>query len=188
MDEKAEDEILLRLTVEHLLAARSWPTLEYIHRRIHQDLGEEVQVRDVARRLAPHPFFSGYHDLGDVFAPPLTVLARVSQADVLIEALLRLIVFARDKYLSSSGEVEIREPEFAQATALRDDVAAAVRVRSRSWPMVVGRAQRGGTSGFQTTSCAGRASRLAPSCWSASLRSRRKVGGSTRPWRTLRRA
>jgi hypothetical protein len=143
MEEHAEDELVLRLTVEHLLKAKSWPKLAYIHRRIHQDLGDEVQVREVARRLAPHPLFSGYHDLEDVFAPPLTALAAVREADVLIDALLDLIVYARDKYLSSSGEVEIRGEEFAESAKVRGEVAAAVRELAHAVPFLT----HGGGSG-----------------------------------------
>lgn len=118
MHERHDDELLLRLTVERLLSAGEWPTLEELHREIHQGLGEEMDVSVVARRLAPHPLYMAYTDLGDSFAPPLSVLARVREADELVATVLRFIVYARDKYLSSSGETHVTEREVREALRL----------------------------------------------------------------------
>lgn len=118
MDERVEDELLLRLTVDRLMSTGEWPTLEELHREIHQSLGEEMDVSVVARRLAPHPLYMAYTDLGDSFAPPLLALARVREADDLVAAVLRFIVYARDKYLSSSGETRVTEHEVREALGL----------------------------------------------------------------------
>jgi len=129
MDPRQEDELVLRLTIEHLRATGEWPTLRNIHQRIHQHGDEEVdiEVRDVARRLAPHPFFSAFHDLDDTFAPPLVVLARVSEAQPLLAGVLEFVVYALQKYRSSSGEAQVSEVEFAAETDVPRDIAAIAR-------------------------------------------------------------
>lgn len=98
MDEGSEEEIVLRLAAEELLRTGEWPELRDIHRRIHQDLRVDVDVRSVARRLKPSPFVGGgYHDLGDTFAPSLRDLSRVREGQQLIDATLLFIQYARDK-------------------------------------------------------------------------------------------
>ncbi len=127
MREPEEDELVLRLTAEHLVASGEWPELRGIHRRIFREFKLDIDVREVARRLAPHPFLSGYHDLGDTFAPPLHVLARTSASDPLIDAVLKFITFALDKYLSSSEETQVTEAEFTDGTQVPGDVSKVLR-------------------------------------------------------------
>lgn len=111
MDAHSEDQLVLRLTIEHLLASGEWPTLRDIHRRIHQDLHEETDVRAAARRVAPHPFHSGYHDLGDTLAPSLATLSGTEEGAGLVDDVLAVVLHARAKYLASDGDVQITEEE-----------------------------------------------------------------------------
>lgn len=127
MNEPDEDELVLRLTVEHLRRTREWPELRDLHRRIHQELHEQVDVREVAKRLAPHPFLSVYHDSGDTFAPPLHVLAWSRECDPLVDGVLSFIIYAHDKYLASSGETQITEAEFAAEAKVERDIASFIR-------------------------------------------------------------
>jgi hypothetical protein len=129
MDPKEEDALVLRLAIEHLRATGEWPTLRNIHQRIHQHLDGEVdiEVRDVARRLAPHPFFSAFQDLNDTFAPPLVVLGRVREGAPLLAGVLEFVVYALQRYRSSSGEALVSEVEFAAETDVPRDIAAVAR-------------------------------------------------------------
>lgn len=127
MDEEWEDRLVLRLTVEHLLANGDWPRLRDLHRVIHQELGQEADVRSVAKRLAPHPFYSGYHDLGDTFAPPLQILSRVGESTPLVDGVLAFVRHARSKYVSSKGETQVSEGELVEALSLDPILAAVIR-------------------------------------------------------------
>jgi hypothetical protein len=127
MDAQSEDQLVLRLTVEHLLATGEWPELRDIHRRIHQDLGEKTDVRAAARRLALSPFHSGYDDLGDTFAPSLDVVARIQEGAVLVDAVLAFIRHAQERYVSSDGETQVTEPELMAEVDL--DAATSRTVR-----------------------------------------------------------
>lgn len=126
MREKDEDELILRLTIEHLVKEADWPRLVDIHRRIHREIGEEVDVRAAAERLAPHPFFSRYSDLSEQFAPPLWVLAQLEAATELVDGVLIFIDHARTKYLTSTGHTEVRDSELV-ALGVSPQVAAALR-------------------------------------------------------------
>lgn len=82
MDVSAEDELLLSLSIEHLKDTGTWPRLEDIHQKIHQELHLRADVLASARRLTPQPFVGGgYTHLGVTFAPPLDVLARSERVD-----------------------------------------------------------------------------------------------------------
>lgn len=130
MDEREENLLVLRLTAEHLLTTQEWPTLGHLHRRIHRELNADVEdVGVVARRLDRHPFISGYHDLGDTFAPRLEVLGRVPESDVLLDAVLSVIKFAYSKYMSSADaeEVTVTEREVIEELGLVPSLASLVR-------------------------------------------------------------
>lgn len=110
MDEESAELLILDLTVEHLMRERDWPELRVLHRRIHKEFGEDLEVADVARRVSPSPFFSGY-DLRDRFVPPLFQLARVQSGAALIQVVVDFVQFAVQKYLSTEGDVEVIETE-----------------------------------------------------------------------------
>ncbi len=126
MDAHSEDQLVLRLTIEHLLATGEWPTLRDIHRRIYQDLHEETDVRAAARRLAPHQFHSGYHDLGDTFAPSLATLSGREEGAGLGDDVLAVVLHARGKYLASDGDVQITEEELGAVLGLDGKTAKAL--------------------------------------------------------------
>lgn len=126
MDRDSEDQLMLRLTVEHLLATGQWPVLRDLHRCIHKDLHEEIDVRAAASRLAPRSH-GGYHDLGDKFAPSLRTLGRIEEGTALLDAMLAFIRHARAKYLSSDGETQVTEPELVEELDLDAATSRAVR-------------------------------------------------------------
>lgn len=110
MERGAEETLILKLMIEHLLTHGEWPELRVLHRRIHKELGHDVDVREVASRLSPSPFSSGY-DLQDRFAPPLFQLDRVEEGAALLQTVADFIPFAVERYRSTSGDVEITETE-----------------------------------------------------------------------------
>lgn len=126
---RMDEELVLRLTVEHLLTRRDWPTLADLHRRIHRDMQKDVDVRSVARRLDRHPFFSGYHDLADTFAPRLEVLARVPESGPIVDGVFAVVKHAHAKYMSSEGDVEvtITEREVREELGMPEEVTTVVR-------------------------------------------------------------
>lgn len=145
MDQLEEELLVLRLTVEHLFSQATWPTLAELHRPIHRGLGKTMDVGEVARRVAPHPFISGYDDLGDTFAPPLVALARVPESYPLLDRVLRVVKYAHDKYMSSSDDAEvlITEVEARDAVGLNPEHAAVVRLVLDGVPWIT----NGGGSG-----------------------------------------
>lgn len=142
VSEKRQDELVLRLTIEHLLRTGEWPQLADVHRQIYQDRGQSADVREAAKRLAPHPFFSTYADLSETFAPALWVLARVEEATPLLDAVLVFIDHACKKYLDASGHTEVRDVELVELGVERR-LANAVRRLSDGVPFLTA----GGGSG-----------------------------------------
>lgn len=141
MDERDEDLLVLRLTVEQLLATDDWPTLADLHRRINRELKRQIHdVGAVARRLDRHPFLSGYHDLNDKFAPRLEVLARIPESDVLLDAVLVVIKHAHDKYMASPdvGEVRVTQREMRDELGLEASLVQIVRKLLDRIPWVIG--------------------------------------------------
>lgn len=141
VDEREEELLVLRLTVEQLLATGDWPTLADLHRRINRELKKQIHdVGAVARRLDRHPFLSGYHDLNDRFAPRLEVLARISESDVLLDAVLVVIKHAHDKYMSSPNaeEVRVTESEIEDELGLEASLVQIVRKLLERIPWVLG--------------------------------------------------
>lgn len=110
MDEVSAELLILDLTVEHLMNEGDWPELRVLHRRIHKEFGKDIDVAEVARRVSPSPFFSGY-DLRDKFVPPLFQFARVQSGAELIQVVVDFVQFAVQKYLSTEGDVEVIETE-----------------------------------------------------------------------------
>lgn len=140
MDELEEEILVLRLTVEQLLATGDWPTLADLHRRINRELKKQIHdVGAVARRLDRHPFLSGYHDLNDRFAPRLEVLARIPESDVLLDAVLAVIKHAHDKYMSSpeADEVRVTQREIVDELGLEGSLAQIVRKLLERIPWVI---------------------------------------------------
>lgn len=141
MDEPEEELLVLRLTVEQLLATGDWPTLADLHRRINRELKKQIHdVGAVARRLDRHPFLSGYHDLNDRFAPRLEVLARIPEGDVLLDAVLAVIKHAHDKYMSSpdADEVRVTQRELVDELGLEASLVQIVRKLLERIPWVIG--------------------------------------------------
>lgn len=141
MDEPEEDLLVLRLTVENLLATGDWPTLADLHRRINRELKKQIHdVGAVARRLDRHPFLSGYHDLNDTFAPRLEVLARIPESDDLLDAVLAVIKHAHEKYMSSpnADEVRVTQREIVDELGLEASLVQIVRKLLERIPWVIG--------------------------------------------------
>ena len=138
-----EEELVLRLTLEHLKETGGWPKLEDLHQRIHQELQVKVDVKETARRLYRQPFVGGgYSNLGETFAPPLEVIVQANEGRQLLRHVVNLIALARDKYEVSRGQPEITSDEFMDACGVEDTTARAVRELVHQVPGVTD----GGTS------------------------------------------
>lgn len=145
MDAQSEDHLIIRLTIEHLLTIGEWPKLRDLHRRIHRELHEEVDVRAVSRRLAPHPFHSGYHDLGDNFAPSLATLGGAEEGTGLVNGVLSFVRHARAKYFASDGDVQVTEWELVTVVGLDARTARTLEKLIDGMPFLTA----GGGSGAQ---------------------------------------
>jgi len=137
MESSAEDELVLSLTIEHLKEFGGWPKLEDLHQRIRQELHLRADVQESARRLAPTPFVGGgYSYLGETFAPPLEVVARIEEGRRLLECLVGFIKMAGVKYESYRGKPEVSSDEFEERLGVDPRTARAVRELMHSVPWV----------------------------------------------------
>lgn len=84
---------------------------------------------EVAKRLAPKPFVGGgYTWLGETFAVPPDLIARVDEGRQLLSAVGSWINLARAKYRAGEGQPEITSSEFIEETGIDQPTANAVRV------------------------------------------------------------
>lgn len=129
MKPSAEEELLIELAIQHARAYGEWPKLEVLHQQIHQGSDLSVNTLDVAKRLAPKPFVGGgYTWLGDTFAPPPDVIARVDEGQEVLAAVRSWINLARGKYRATNGQPEITSAEFGEKTGVDPPTASAVRL------------------------------------------------------------
>ena len=129
MDPSAQEDILIRLAIQHVTTHGEWPKLEVVHRQIHQGTDLSVNTLEVARRLAPKPFVGGgYTWLGETFAPDPELIARVDEGRQLLNAIMLWINLARAKYRTADGKPDITSAEFVEETGLDPRLTDAVRV------------------------------------------------------------
>jgi hypothetical protein len=137
MDARAEDELVLTLTLEHVKETGAWPKLEEIHQKIHQGLHVRADVQESARRLAPLPFIGGgYSHLGETFVPPLHVVAQTEEGRRLIACLVGFIDLARERYENSRGQPEVTSGEVQTSLEIDAPTGRAVRELVHSVPWV----------------------------------------------------
>lgn len=135
MESSGEDELVLRLTIEHLKEAGGWPKLQDLHQRIHQELQLKADVQATARRLDRKPFVGGgYSHLGETFAPPLRLIARDEQGYRLLQGLVDYIGYAKEKYESFKGQPEVTSQELSERFDLDVATLRAVRELMHSVP------------------------------------------------------
>lgn len=137
MEEREQDELVLRLTIEYLKDVGRWPKLVDLHQRIHQELHLKVDVQAAARRLAPQPFVGGgYSYLGETFAPPVSLIAQSDEGYRLLEVLVRFIDFAKDKYQSARGQPEVTSREFIEKMDVDENTGLALRQLMSAVPFI----------------------------------------------------
>lgn len=115
VDQRAQEVLLLRLTIDHLYAHGEWPELRDVHRRIYREFGQDFDVGVVARRLVWSSYVM-FTDLGERFIPPFSRLRGIDEAQPLLETLVAVVRVAASNYLTADNDAKVDSSEINEGS------------------------------------------------------------------------